>query len=115
MQVLWYCVRWLFALFCMEFVTSTICVWSLAQNKMWSYLSTLQGVYLDPVHYAVTAFWVIVIMWLKVGGHVGATEQYNTVFWSVGITMKMYSLLTVHSTTAMPALLPCATVHGSGL
>ncbi len=62
-----YAARWLAALLVLELLTRTLHFNALAKHGLLTRgLLAAWGVRVQPLHFAVTGFWVLVFMWLKV-------------------------------------------------
>lgn len=63
-----YAARWLFATFLLELMSRTLYFNAIAKYGLLSKgVLAGAGVHVRPYHFALTGFWVLVYMWLKVG------------------------------------------------
>lgn len=69
-QVLAYAARWLCAASLLELMSRTLYFNAIAKHKLLSEgVLAAAGVAVRPYHFALTGFWVLVYMWMKVWGH----------------------------------------------
>ncbi len=68
LQVLRYLLRLLADLLVLELLLHCICTNALARGRLWQQLEVASGQLLGPLRTSALGFWVLVFMWLKVGG-----------------------------------------------
>jgi len=73
-QVLVYAARWLGAALLLELMSRTLYFNAIAKHGLLTHgVLARMGLEVRPYHFALTGFWVLIYMWLKVRGGGGST------------------------------------------